>query len=83
MMRRVIWLQTPTLFWLGGRILYLPLNAHGVNYFRQTEIRTAEQLVPELSVFELEMAVEKLKSHKSPAIDQIPAEFIKAGSRTI
>jgi hypothetical protein len=39
--------------------------------------------VPELSVFELEMAVEKLKSHKSPAIDQIPAEFIKAGGRTI
>jgi hypothetical protein len=26
---------------------------------------------------------EKLKSHKSPGIDQIPAELIKAGSRTI
>ena len=27
--------------------------------------------------------VEKLKNHKSPGIDQIPAEFIKAGGRTI
>ena len=29
------------------------------------------------------MAIEKLKSHKSPVIDQIPAELIKAGGRTI
>jgi hypothetical protein len=29
------------------------------------------------------MAVVKLKRHKSPGIDQIPAELIKAGSRTI
>jgi len=29
------------------------------------------------------LAVEKLKSHKSPSIDQIPAESIEAGSRTI
>jgi hypothetical protein len=25
------------------------------------------------------MAIEKLKSHKSPDIDQIPAELIKSG----
>jgi hypothetical protein len=25
------------------------------------------------------MAIEKLKRHKSPGIDQIPAELIKAG----
>jgi uncharacterized membrane protein YhdT len=31
--------------------------------------------VPEPSAFEVELAVEKLKSHKSPGIDQIPAEF--------
>jgi len=30
-----------------------------------------------------ELAVEKLKSHKSPGIDQIPAELIKTGGRTI
>jgi len=29
------------------------------------------------------LAIEKLKSHKSPGIDQIPAELIKAGGRTI
>jgi len=29
------------------------------------------------------MAIEKLKGHKSPGIDQIPAEFIKTGVRTI
>jgi hypothetical protein len=29
------------------------------------------------------MAVEKLKRHKSPGIDQIPAEMYKAGGRTI
>jgi len=30
----------------------------------------------------MSMKVEKLKSHKSPGIDQIPAELIKAGGRT-
>ena len=29
------------------------------------------------------MAIEKLKRHKSPGVDQIPAELVKAGSRTI
>jgi len=29
------------------------------------------------------MAIEKLKRHNSPGIDQIPAELIKAGGRTI
>jgi hypothetical protein len=31
----------------------------------------------------VEMAIEKVKGHKSPGIDQIPAESIKAGGRTI
>jgi len=29
------------------------------------------------------MAIEKLKRHKSPGFDQIPAELIKAGETTI
>jgi len=33
----------------------------------------------EPSAFEFELAIEKLKSYKSPGIDQIPAEMIKAG----
>jgi len=39
--------------------------------------------VPELNAFKSEMAIEKLKTHKSSGIDQIPAELIKAGSRAI
>ena len=46
---------------------------------QQTEIHTAEPLVPELSAFEDELAIEKLKSHKSPGIDQIAADLIKMG----
>jgi hypothetical protein len=55
------------------------LNVHWVNDVRQTEIHTAKPLVPEPSALEFELAIEKLKSHKSRGIDQIPAEFIKAG----
>jgi hypothetical protein len=44
---------------------------YGVNNVRQTVIHTAEPLVPELSVCEVEMDVEKLKSHISPGIDPI------------
>jgi hypothetical protein len=59
------------------------LDVRGVKDVRQTEVRAAEPLVPELSASEFEMAVEKLKRHKSLGIDQIPAELIKAGGRTI
>jgi len=59
------------------------LNVHGVNDVRQTEIHTAEPLVPEPGTFDLEMAIKKLKTHKSPSIIQIPAKLIKAGGRTI
>ena len=34
-------------------------------------------------VIQVELAIEKLKNHKSPGIDQIPAELIKEGGRTI
>ena len=56
---------------------------HGVNHVRRTEIRTAEPLVPEPSASDVEMAVEKLKRHKSPGTDLILTELIKAGGRTI
>ena len=39
--------------------------------------------MPEPYAIESEMAIEKLKGHKSPGIDQIPTELIKAGGRTI
>jgi hypothetical protein len=40
----------------------------------QTEIQTAEPFVPEPRIFEVEIAVGKLKRFKSPGVDQIPAE---------
>jgi hypothetical protein len=49
----------------------------------QTEIHTAEPRARVQSAFEFEMAIEKLKGHKSHSADQIPAELIKAGGSTI
>jgi hypothetical protein len=39
--------------------------------------------VPQPSAFEVELAIAKLRKQKSPDIDQIPAEMIKARGRTI
>jgi hypothetical protein len=39
--------------------------------------------VPKLSDSDFGMAIEKLRRHKSPSIDQIPAELIKTGGRRI
>ena len=58
-------------------------NVHGVKDVGQAEIHTVEPLVPEPSTSEVELAIDKLKSHKSPGIDQISAELIKARGRTI
>jgi hypothetical protein len=54
------------------------LNVHGVNDVRQTEIVSRTT-----SALEVETAIEKLKRHKSPGIDQIPEEMITARGRTI
>jgi hypothetical protein len=59
------------------------LNVNGVNDVRQTEIHKAELLVPEASSFEFEIAIKRLKRHKSSGIDQIPAELLKAVGRTV
>jgi hypothetical protein len=62
-MRRVIWLQASSQL----------LNVQGVNDVRQTEIHTAEPLVPEPSAFEVELDIGRLKSHRSQGTTQIPA----------
>jgi hypothetical protein len=59
------------------------LNVHGINGVRQTEIHTAEPLVPEPTSSQVAIAIEKLKRYKSPGIDQIPAEMIQAGGNTL
>ena len=58
-------------------------DSHGVKNVGQVEIPTADPLVPEPSAFEVELAIDKLKSHKSPGVDEIPAELFKAGGGTI
>jgi len=80
-MGRAIWLQTATIFWVGGGNIspsYCMFNDD-----IQTEIHTAEPLVSDPRVFEFELAIEELKCQKSSGIDQIPTELIKTGSRTI
>jgi hypothetical protein len=59
------------------------LNVQGVHDVRQMDIHTAEPLVPEASLFEVEIAIGKFKSYKSPGTDHIPAELIKAGGETL
>jgi hypothetical protein len=44
------------------------LNVDGVNDIRQTETRKAEPLEPEPSAFEVELAIGKLQSHRSPIL---------------
>ena len=55
----------------------------GVSDVGLREIHTAEPLALDPSAFEIEMTIAKLKSHKSPGIDQIPAEVIKAEGITM
>jgi hypothetical protein len=40
-------------------------------------------LVPDPSPFEVEIAIAKLKRYKLPGSDQIPAEVIQAGGKTL
>jgi hypothetical protein len=43
----------------------------------------AEPLTPESSLVEVEIAIGKLKSYKSPGTDHILAKLIKAGGETL
>ena len=81
--RRAIWLQTVSLFWLGEGMISQLFNVHGFSDVRQTEINTAEPLMSEPSDFGVEMAIEKLKRNKSPGIDQTSAVLIKARGTTM
>jgi hypothetical protein len=46
-------------------------------------MHTAEPFVPEPSASKAEVAIGKLKSYKSPDLDQIPAELVQAGRETL
>jgi hypothetical protein len=49
--------------------------------FRHIEIHTAGPLIPDLSHFEVESAIAKLRRYKSLRNDQILAELIEAKTR--
>ena len=53
------------------------LNMHEDNDVGEIEIKTAEPLIPDPTLLEVEIAIEKLKKYKSPGIDQIPKELIQ------
>jgi hypothetical protein len=59
------------------------LNVHNVSDVRQTEIHTAEPLVPGPSIPDVESDIAKLRKYKSPGNDQIPAELIQAGGEVL
>jgi hypothetical protein len=44
---------------------------------------TAEALVPEPSLVEVEISIGKLKSYKSPGTDQVQAELIRTGGEIL
>jgi hypothetical protein len=55
---------------------------HRVSDVRQTDIHTAELLVPDPSSCEDEIAIAKLKRFKSPG-SQIQAELVEAGGEAL
>jgi hypothetical protein len=57
---------------------------HNISDARQTEIHTAEPVVPGPSPLVAEIAIAKLKEAKlKPGSDQIPAELIQTGGETL
>jgi hypothetical protein len=60
------------------------LNVHEIHDVKQMDIpaHTAEPLVPEPSLVEVEITTGKLKKYKSPGTHQIRAEVIKAEGET-
>jgi hypothetical protein len=57
------------------------LNVHRAGAVMQTKMHTAKPFMPEPSASEVEAATGKLKSYKSPGVDQNPAELIQAGGK--
>ena len=59
------------------------LNVHKGNDLGEIQIQTAEPLIPEPTLLEVESAIEKLKKYKSPGIDQISAQLIQDGGNSL
>jgi hypothetical protein len=59
------------------------LNVHNASDVGQTEVHTAEPLVPGPSRLKAEIAIAKLKKYKLPGGHQIPAELIQTGDEML
>ena len=59
------------------------LNVHAEQDIEDDDLQTAEILVTEPSVLEVEMAIDKLKMYKASGPDGIPAELIKSGGEKL
>jgi hypothetical protein len=56
---------------------------HNVSDVRQTEVHTAEPVVPSPSHLESETAIARLKKYKSPDSDKILEQLIQAGGEIL
>jgi hypothetical protein len=56
---------------------------HCVSEVGQIEIHIPEPSVPEPSPFAIEIAIVKFKKYKPPGSDEIPAELIQTGGKTV
>jgi hypothetical protein len=59
------------------------MNYMGLTILGRRKYTQAQLLVPDSSVFEVEMVVEKPEKHKLHGIETIPGKLITAGSKTI
>jgi len=62
-----------------GTILYNLLNANQSTIHEGSDIYTGEPDIPEPSIIEVELAIEKLNKRKATGVDHIPSELIQAG----
>jgi hypothetical protein len=67
----------------GKNFFNQELYVYGAHYVSQMDIHTAETLVPEPSIVQVEIAIGKLTNYTSPITDNIPPEMIKAGGETL
>jgi len=69
--RRAKCMQIPTLYWIGGRITFFKYWI----YFGLMILARLKYIELEDLYDKVEVAIEKLRRHKWPCIDQIAAEF--------
>ena len=62
-----------------GTVLYNLLNVNQSTSHEGSEVYTAEPDIPERSLIEVKIAIEKLKSHKAIGVDNILSDLIQAG----